>query len=480
LIRAICLLVLGWLVAAPPASLAGNEIALPSMGTDVSSRMSAEEEQQLGAAFMRRLRQELSIVEDPEVVDYIKSLGYQLVAHSEYRTHPFHFFVVKDNAINAFAGPGGYIAVNSGLILTAESESEVAAVLAHEIAHITQRHLDRTMDATEKLGLPTAAAIIAAIVLGSRDVNIAEAAIAATLAANIQTQLNFSRTHETESDHIGMQTLAQAGYDPSAMPGFFERLQQTDRLYDAGVPEFLRTHPVTTDRIAESRGRAAQYKVVGKTDQTHFNLVRAKIRVLSSSDVPKLVKQYRFELKEGAYSDKRAELYGYAWALLATRNYSEARNQTKALLSIDQPRIPYLALLAQIEAADGKNAAALDLYATALKTNPGNFSLTQGYAYTLLQNGQPKKARDVLLALVKEHPSPPLFELLAKASDDAGYPGSAHEALAEYYFQLGQTQIAIRQLGMALREKDTDAADAARIEARTQELAELAKLEKQL
>lgn len=480
MIRAIRLLTAGWLFLVAPATVIANEIALPSMGTDVSARMSPEDEQKLGAAFMRRIRQEIPIVEDPEVVDYINSLGYQLVAHSDYRSHPFHFFVINDNGINAFAGPGGYIGANSGLILTAESESELAAVLAHEIAHITQRHLDRTMDATEKLGLPTAAAIIAAIVLGGNDINIAEAAIAATLAANLQTQLNFSRTHETESDHIGMRILAQAGYDPMAMPGFFERLQQSDRLYDAGVPEFLRTHPVTTDRISQSRDRAAQYKATAKADQTHFNLIKAKLRVLSSGDVQKLVKNYRLELDEGTLKDKRAGLYGYAWALLASRNYAEARIQAKALLASDQPRIPYLSLLAQIESADGKYAKAIELYLSALKSNPGNFSLTQGYATTLLLNGQPNKAREAVLGVVKDHPSPAVYELLAKASDDAGYPGAAHEALAEYYFQLGQTQVAIRQLGLALREKDTDAADASRIETRTQELTELAKLEKQL
>lgn len=479
MIRTIQVCVLSGLLTLAATSRAGTEIALPAMGTDVSARMSPEEEQNLGAAFMRRIRQDIPVIDDPEVADYIYSLGYQLVAHSEYRNRPFHFFVINDNSINAFAGPGGYIGTNTGLILTAESESEVAAVLAHEIAHITQRHLDRTMDATEKLGLPTAAAIIAAVVLGGNNVAIAEAAIAATLAANMQTQLNFSRAHETESDHIGMQTLAQAGYDPKAMPGFFERLQQNDRLYDAGIPEFLRTHPVTTDRIAESRDRAAQYKNVVKRDQAQFNLIKAKIRVISNGDVQKLAKTYRVEIEEGASRDKRAEIYGYAWALLMSRNYAEARIQAKALLESDQPRIPYLSLMAQIETADGKYAKALELYAAALKSNPGNFPLSHGYATTLLLAGQPKKARETLIGIVKDHPLPPLFELLAKASDDAGFPGAAHEALAEYYFQNGQTQVAIRQLGLALREKDTNVADAVRIETRVKELNELAKLEKE-
>ena len=204
-----------------------ENIAIPIIGNDTSPRFSAREEKILGENFMAQVRLSLPVSDDPEISDYIQRLGFELVSNSDFQTRHFHFFVINDNVINAFAGPDGYIGVDAGLILTTGKESEIAAVLSHEMAHVVQRHLERSFDKNEKLTLPTAAAILAALVLGAKDINVAEAAILGTIAANYQSQLSFSRSEEMEADNIGMQILAKSDFNPYAMASFFVIFQKS-------------------------------------------------------------------------------------------------------------------------------------------------------------------------------------------------------------------------------------------------------------
>ena len=199
---------------------------LPNIGDSSGSVISPEQEKKLGEMIMRSARQQVHIINDPEINAYIQSLGYQLAAHSDNPEQPFDFFVVEDPSINAFALPGGFIGVHSGLILTAESESELAAVLAHEMAHVTQRHMARAYESASKLSIPTAAALLAAILISTRSSQAGQAAMAATTAANAQMQINFTRSNEQEADDIGIRILAASGFDPRSMPTFFERLQR--------------------------------------------------------------------------------------------------------------------------------------------------------------------------------------------------------------------------------------------------------------
>ncbi|MDX1812811.1 MAG: M48 family metalloprotease, partial [Gammaproteobacteria bacterium] len=324
-----------------------GSVNIPKIGNDTSTRFSAEEEKILGETFMRQVRLELPVSDDPEVSDYIQRLGYRLISSGQFQTRHFSFFVVRDPAINAFAGPNGYIGVNAGLILNTEDESEVASVVAHEIAHVTQRHLERSFDKGEKLTLPTAAAIIAALVLGSQDINIAEAAILTTIAANYQTQLSFSRQHELEADHIGMQILIDSGYDPHSMPAFFEKLQKANRLNEGQMLEFLSTHPVTVKRISESRNRAAQFSGTSPASSQEYYLTKAKLRVNTSENTRKLQSSLEAELKEGNYANKVSQLYAYAWTLLLNEKYQHAREVTQELINLDRERIQYSILKGQ-------------------------------------------------------------------------------------------------------------------------------------
>jgi predicted Zn-dependent protease len=234
-------------------------LELPDIGDPTGTSFTPLQEQQLGEAFYRNLHSQLEISQDSEVNDYIQNLGQRLTANSDKPEQPFHFFIVNSAQINAFAGPGGYIGVNAGLILASETESELASVMAHEIAHVTQRHLFQTFQDSSRLSLPMAAAMLAAMLVGSQSSQAGQAALLATQAAMAQHQINFTRDNEAEADRVGMQILSKSTFDPRGMPAFFERLQQSTRFSGHSAPEFLLTHPVTTSRISDTRGRADNF-----------------------------------------------------------------------------------------------------------------------------------------------------------------------------------------------------------------------------
>lgn len=457
-----------------------NDITLPSIGNDSSSRFSQAEETLLGETFMRQVRLELPVSDDPEISTYIQSLGYQLVSKSEFYSRNFSFFVIQSPAINAFAGPNGYIGMNAGLILASSDESEVASVMAHEIAHVAQRHLERSFDKSESMSLPTAAAILTAIVLGSAaNINVAEAAIFATIAANAETKLGFSRAHELEADHIGIQILAKSGFDPNGMPSFFEKLQQSNRISESKTPEFLRTHPVTTKRIAESRNRAATHKYTFNKNSQAYYLVKAKLRVITSHNLDELIKRIEAELKEGSYQNKIAQIYAYAHALMRAHKLDKARKRVKQLIEMDEPRIQYSTLRANIEIEAGNFEKGYQIFKEALQLNPGNATLSLHYADALINQKHPEEAKKVLKAIVNYSPTPTYLQMLAKAEENSGYKGASHRTLAEYYLMYGLIPSAISHLKQAMKEKDTTELDKQHILARMKEIKEISILEKQ-
>ena len=281
-------------------------LSLPDFGDPSGSLISPMEEHQLGVEFMRSVRRSAKVIDDPQIEEYIQNLGYKLVAGADPQPFRFTYFVVQDPEINAFAGPGGYIGVNSGLILIAQTESELASVLAHETAHVTQHHLLRTFAKESRLSVPTMAALLAALVLGGHNPQVAEAAIASTMAGSQQLQINFTRENELEADRVGMQILVAAGYDPRNMAAFFEKLQKATRFYQSGIPKLLLDHPVTTDRIAYSTSRAEQYPHITPPDDLPFELIRAKLRVLTDDDPDQAVQYFESALKEKKYTHEEA------------------------------------------------------------------------------------------------------------------------------------------------------------------------------
>ncbi len=467
-----CLLACG--ISLPLPSFA---LDLPNMGDTSGAIVSPDEERHLGEELMRRIRQSLRLIEDPEITEYIQSLGYQLVANSDTPAQDFTFFVINDTSINAFAAPGGFIGINSGLILTTESESELASVMAHEIVHVTQRHLARAIEKANKMNLPATAALIAAIILAGKNTQLGQAAIMTSMAGNTQNQLNFTRAHEQEADRLGMEILADAGFNPQSMPTFFEKLQQASRFYDNRLPELLKTHPVTLSRIADSRNRAEQYPVKKKfMENDAYRLIQAKLRVLSSENPTIYIKDFENITKRNRATIKGQgtdhEYYGYALALLAANRYGEARMQINKLLAKDPGKIPYIIVLAKVEMADKHLSEALQNLSAALDLYPHNHPLTVVYANALMESGQAGAAR----ILLKEHvrrisKDPTLYALLARAEVDAGYKANSHQSLAEYYYLSGETHSAIEQLNIALRlTQNKDFYRTSRIEARLKQL----------
>ena len=471
LLRLFFLLVLLPSLAAMPQRSHALYNELPEMGDSTGNILSPEEEQRIGAEFMRSIRHNLTLVNDPEINEYLQDLGARLVSHSDGATRPFSFFIIQDPRINAFAAPGGYIGINSGLILNTSNESELAAVLAHEIAHVTQHHLARASEAANNMNLPMAAAILAAMILGSQDPELAQAAITAAMAGSTQRMINFTRLNEQEADRVGMQILTQAGFDPNGMPAFFKKLLTTNRIYKDVLPDFLKTHPVTLSRISDSNNRATRYEPRKHKDSARYQLIRSKIRVMLSKTPDHAVQYFANETSD-------AGKYGYALALSRKGESEKARRQLLPLINKRPDIIAYQYALAQIEADAGNIKKALAIYEHNLRLYPLNTPLTMQYVFTLLQSDDAAKARKVLHRYMNSKPATPaIYRLLAQTEKKAGFPAASYRAMAEYYYLEGLTLEAIRQLRKALENEGISRYDRASIEARMKQFEEHAALE---
>lgn len=453
---------------------AANGNPLPDIGDSSGSVMTPTQERRLGQAFMRNVRKSMTVMNDPLLNAYIESLGERLGSNSEGGSQPFTFYWVDDPSVNAFAGPGGYIGVHTGLILTTESESELAAVLAHEIAHVTQKHLLRTFQVADNTSLSTAAILIAAVVLGaaSHNQDVGMAAIAGAQAGIAQRQINFTRDNEKEADRIGIQTTVSAGFDPRAMPVFFERMGKSNRYYDnKELPEFLRTHPITTNRIADSRNRAESYSYRQYPDSTEYHLARVTIRERQFKNPNEAVRHFESTLKEGRYQNEEAQRYGLVRALIRAHDYARAKKELAVLQRKAPTRIHYLALEAEILSKSGQRRESLEILRDGLALYPNNYPLSIYYGQALLDAGQPEKAQQILEKLARTRPmDTELYKLLAQAASDAGRPDEGHQYMAEYYYNSGELESAVKQLEIALDSNSRDYYRSAQMAARLKEI----------
>ena len=444
---------------------------LPDLGDESATVLSPQDERRIGEDFMRQARAQLDILDDPELNEYLRHLGRRLTVGVDGQPE-FYFFLVNNTAINAFAVPGGYIGVHTGLLLAARNEAEVAAVLAHETAHITQRHLPRMIAQNQRISGPALAAILLGVMIAASGGQGGEAAIALATAGLAQHGLNFTRAFEQEADRIGMNILNTAGYDARAMPAFFEQMEVLGRLYDDNLPEFLRTHPVTVRRIAESRNHAEGFPVRTNPDNSAFAHMQARLRVLGNKPEEALkIFPGKAESRGGALPP--ADRYGYALALLASKRYDDARRETVLLLKSDANFVPYHILRAELEFAAGEKPAGLRAYAEAAQRFPTSLALTQRYASALLKTGQPAQARQLLDQAIRQQPAEPtLYKMLASAAGESGKKMEAHRAFGEYYFLTGQPRAAIEQFELATRFAGNNFYYVASLEARIKEIRE--------
>jgi predicted Zn-dependent protease len=444
---------------------------LPDLGDESAALLSPQDERRLGEDFMREARARLDLLEDPELNEYLQRLGRRLTAGIDGQPE-FRFFIVNNPAINAFAVPGGFVGVHTGLLLAARNEAELAAVLAHETAHITQRHIPRLMAAGQRMSGAALAAILAGILIAASGQPGGEAAVALASAGLAQNEINFTRAYEQEADRIGMNLLNGAGYDAQAMPAFFERMEALTRLYENNLPEFLRTHPVNTRRIAESRNHAAGFAPHANPSDTDFQHMQARLRVLSDKPEDAL-RHFRGALEPVGGEPRPADRYGYALALLATRDLEGTRRETATLLARQPEYAAYQLLRAETELAAGHNAQALDLYAATARRHPQSLAVVHRQAAALLKAGKTPAARDLLDRAVRRFPDEPaLYKMLAGAAGESGRRMQAHRAFGEYYYRIGQPRAALEQLDLALRHAKNDFYYVASIEARIREIRE--------
>jgi predicted Zn-dependent protease len=465
--------------------IAGSEeYSLPDIGDPSGNILTPAAEKRLGKAFMRSIRRTMPVVTDPLMQSYMQSLGNRLTSQSDDAGQPFSFFLIDSPTINAFAGPGGHIGIYTGLMLITESESELASVMAHEIAHVTQKHLARTFDAANQMTIPAAAMILAAIVLGAATDNsdLGLAASAGIQAGMLQHQINFTRSNEKEADRVGMQILSDAEFDPRAMPSFFSRMGKANRLYDTGqLPEFLRTHPVTTNRVADSRGRAENYPYRQYADSLEYHLLRTTLREKQFTDPGEAVTFFRKSLADGRFRNEQAQRYGYVRALTRSGDLVNAKKELQQILRNDPQQIPYLVVKSELQRKEKKPELSLKTLRDALKVHPGNLALSLYYAEALLHLGQPAKAQQLLEEQVRRHPDDTqLYRLLAQAAGDAGRPNEGHQYLAEYYYLSGELEPAAQQLEIALKKREITYYRSARMSARLKEIKqEIADLKRQ-
>src|SRR5688572_24874981 len=380
------------MLLALPSALAQG---LPELGDPSQAGFTPAQERRLGESIMREIRADRSYLDDAEATEYLSNLGHRLAARSPDARQAFEFFLLRDPQINAFALPGGYIGVNTGLLLAAQSESEVASVLAHEIAHVTQRHIARMLAQQQQASVGTLAAFAAALLLSRVSGQAAEAAAAFGTAAGIQSQLNFTRENERDADRVGLQILDQAGFDPQAMQVFFERLQRATRVYEGGAPSYLRTHPLTFERIADVQNRVEHLPYRQVPDSLGFQLIRAKLR--AELQAPReAIGWFEQSLTERRFLSEVASRYGLSVSLLRAGDSVRAAKELAAARKLTTERSPVFETLdCRIRLAAKNPEGAYGCYRDALQTYPNYRALTYDYANALLVNGNADAALKV-------------------------------------------------------------------------------------
>lgn len=437
-------------IALCTTSLFCHAEGLPDLGDISQEALSPQQERQIGEQSMYQIRADKSYLDDAEVADYLNLLGGQLASNSSEPGLEFEFFAINDNAINAFAMPGGFIGVNTGLILTSQSESELASVLSHEIAHVTQHHLAR-MVSGQKYDSLAAMAIMAAAILAARsNPDAAMASVMGAQAGAIQRQLNFTRVHEQEADRIGLGILKKSGFDVRATPIFFERLQKATRLLEGNTPPYLRTHPLTNERIADMANRVQQMPARLVPDSLDYQLVRAKLKTMQKSP-QEAISYFSAALGTQKFGNPVAQRYGLVSALLQSRQFDRAAQEFAPLRKHAQNNAMITTLAGQLRRAGAISEPNISgFYRTATQYFPQHRALVYDYAEVLLQEKRLDDALNLLNRQITAHPNDPrLYELQARTYAALGRHQEEHHALAYNYILHGNLRGAIEQLELA-------------------------------
>ncbi|MEN5059747.1 M48 family metalloprotease [Luteimonas sp. TWI1416] len=500
-----------------------QDTRLPDIGSSAGTVLSPAKQSEYGQMLLAQLRHYNYVLEDPLVENWLRTTGTRLAASSDRPQQPFTFFMMRDRSINAFATLGGYIGMNAGLVLAAESEDEVAAVLAHEVAHVTQSHVLRGVERAQRDQIPMLLAMLGAIAVASQSSSsssddAAMAVLAGAQGLALQRQIDYTRSNESEADRLGIRTLARSGYDPDAMASMFERMQAVSRTNQGGererLPDYLKTHPVTTTRISEARDRAERMTretvqvttttpqgsrvervpvdgapeaplraldnpllpaalrlppgATGGTDPVQFGWARERLRVLSANTPAQAIREYEAMRRSGTLTD--AQRYGLAFARLRANEAEVAARELSALLDT-YPGDVWLSLgMAEADARAGRSAAADRRLEALVERMPRNPAVVLSYATLLLERDSAesgRRAQALLRPLLNGSSGDPAFQrAFARASEMAGDPVRAGEAWAEAAFLGGRAEQALIQLNTLKKREDLDYYARARIDAR--------------
>jgi predicted Zn-dependent protease len=459
---------LGFGILCAPLSVAEG---LPDLGEAAQTEFSPAMERRIGESVMLEIRRDPAWLDDPEVVSYLNRLGNRISSQSEEGRQEFEFFALRDPTLNAFAMPGGYIGVHTGLILAAVSESELASVLAHEISHVTQHHLARLLNKSGQGQISSILAIAVAILAARSSPDLAMGAAMVGQGAAIQNQLNYSRDFEREADRIGLRLLERSNFDIRGMSSFFERLQKSGRLYENNAPGYLRTHPLTTERLADMGNRIQGRPYRQVPDSLEFQLVRAKLRAQESTPRDAVI-EFQTHLKDRSFAGSEAAMrYGLAQAQLRDGNPAAAEKEMGELrrLRTQSPMIETLA--AQLRLKQDDAATAVSILRAAQPRFPQERAIAYGLVEALLEARLPAEAIKVTQDELLNYPSDPkMHALQARTYAVLGKRLQQHRAQAEAYALQGQVPSAVEQLDLAQKAGDGNFYEQSQVDSRLREL----------
>jgi predicted Zn-dependent protease len=491
-------LVISLLLSIPSLANSSAE-PLPELGDSAAGLMAPAQEQSLGQAWLRSFRASVPLESDPLVFEYIENLLFKLTSYSNIEDKNLDLVIVSNPTINAFAVPGGIIGVNTGLLLYAESEAQLASVLSHELAHLSQRHFARSVEASQRTNFTTLAGLLAGIVLAAAsEGDAASAAIMASQAAALDSQLRYSRLHEKEADRLGMKTLVDAGYPAESAALMFKQMLNASRLYGKRMPEFLLTHPVTESRIADASNRARQFPTTAATPSLDYLLIKTRITALgkvpgkesAEASAKEHIKQFSLALKKlsapepssPTHINVPAELarsaanYGLALSYLENRQWREARKTLAPLLKQASHKLTYLLLDIDIDIEAGDSQRAEERLHELNATMPNNYAISMALAQTMLSNTDYKGAQKVLEALTKTRPTQAdVWYLMSETHGLAGDILQLHQARAEFFLLRGNFSQARQHLKTALHFSKNNYQIAARIKERIRNINALQK-----
>jgi len=425
----------------PTSSLKSSE--LPNLGS-ANHSLTISQEHTLGHAVKNQLRAASLILDDMIINEYLQDIGNRLAGKKDEKLSPFDFFIVKDQNINAFALPGGFIGIHTGTLLNTESESEIASVLAHEIAHVQQKHIARLYERVDQLRLSTLAGIIASLILASQNPELGSGAMAATIAGGQQALINFTREHEKEADYVGIQILAKAGFDPMGMPAFFHRMYQKTRYHHHQVPEYFLTHPLTESRLQAAQFRAKSYPYKQVPDSLRYHLIKIRTQLTGFASAYEANLHFGKMLKKDSSLDT---LYGYLLTLIELGQVQTAYPIAKQLEQANPTEPLFQIAYAELEMAAGKPKKALARLSRARRDHPYYFPLVLTLSQWLVEQGEPQKA--ILILKRQTSTTPLVWHHLSFAYAKAKQPLQAHLTQAKYLNSQGDLEGAKIQLKLA-------------------------------